>query len=246
VTARQAPFQCGGQERFAEARFRRRLRPGDGRNGDAQPHAAAGQTQLKLAFPPLEPAFHDADRHPQGAGGLLVRLLFQKMQDEGLAVLLREVVQLLIENLLVEGGLDLFERSGTLHFRLLEFIAARHAVPADEGLLRQPQGHAVQPACDRLPTPELRRVAGQDEERRLEHVLGGVPVSQHSQGDGVHQRPEPADEFRERLLVPPPHEPFDEFGIGRPRNRRSRNRRSRNRRSRSRRPGSPVNRLVRR
>jgi hypothetical protein len=68
-------------------------------------------------------------------------------------------------------------------------------------LLRDPQGHTVQPRADAA--IELKRMgpSGEDEKHRLEGVVGIVPISQNSQARSVHEGAVSADEGRKRVLV---------------------------------------------
>src|SRR5262249_19071321 len=68
-------------------------------------------------------------------------------------------------------------------------------------LQRRPVGHAVKPVGDPLPRPNRRRLADQDEERRLEGVLGVVVI------------PEDAPAHAPDHRAVPPHQRFE----GRPR-----------------------------
>ena len=72
-----------------------------------------------------------------------------------------------------------------------------------------------QPPSD-LVVPDRAGLAGQDEERRLEGVLGVVRVAEDAPADGQDHRPVPRHQGRERRLVAPGDEPPEQRGVGRP------------------------------
>ena len=71
---------------------------------------------------------------------------------------------------------------------------------ADAGLLGRAHGDAVEPARDLLPAHDRGRLPGQDQEGRLEGVLGLVRIAQDAAADAQHHRPVPLHQLGECLL----------------------------------------------
>jgi hypothetical protein len=119
----------------------------------------------------------------QRRGGLLAAAAFEDAEGERCPVLRGQPLHLLVQHGLqlaqgrLAGGLDLGRPCGPV------FVG----VPSRHGTFRSP-GHAeggpVQPARQRLRPADLRRLPRQHQERRLEHVLGVVLVSQAAAGHG--------------------------------------------------------------
>ena len=61
-------------------------------------------------------------------------------------------------------------------------------------------GHAVQPGADRLALADRAGLAEQDQERRLERVVGLVRVAQDAPADAEHHRAVPLDQQGEGRL----------------------------------------------
>ncbi len=70
----------------------------------------------------------------------------------------------------------------------------------DPGAERDPAGHAMEPSRQRIRIVDRARPAGQQQERRLERILGQVAVGQQMATDAQHHRPMPLDQGRERRL----------------------------------------------
>ena len=64
-----------------------------------------------------------------------------------------------------------------------------------------PQGDPIEPAGEAIAPPDRPRSPGQDDERRLEDVVGVVRVDEHSLGDPLDQRPVATDKLAERGWV---------------------------------------------
>jgi hypothetical protein len=77
----------------------------------------------------------------------------------------------------------------------------------------QAVGHAVKPAGQRLPPADGPRLAGQQQEGGLVHVLGVVLVVQQAPRDAEHHRPVPPQEGVEGRLFAPAHEPRQQFAV---------------------------------
>jgi hypothetical protein len=145
-------------------------------------------------------------------GRVLARPAFQLAQDDGSTVAGRQALDFLVEDLppvLAFGRRG--RRLGHDDHLLLTLAAAGQDGPGFEG---GPPGHAVQPARHPVARHDARRLAGQDEERRLEAVLGVVGVRQQAPADAHHHRPVAAHQRRERRLVAPGQERFQQPAVG--------------------------------
>ena len=84
----------------------------------------------------------------------------------------------------------------------------------DARLDRDPVADPVQPAGERAADPERAGLAGQQQERRLEGVLGVVRVAEHLAADRQDHPPVPADQG---LRTPPDRrrdlEPLEQLGV---------------------------------
>ena len=80
-------------------------------------------------------------------------------------------------------------------------------------------GHAVQPGADRLALADRAGLAEQDQECRLERVLGLVRVAQDAPADAQHHRAVQGHERGERRLVTTAHEPLEQRPVIQPRHR---------------------------
>ena len=58
------------------------------------------------------------------------------------------------------------------------------------------------------------RLVGQDEESRLEGILGVVAMTQHAVADAQNHRTMPAHQRRERRLFASTNKPLQQFSIG--------------------------------
>ena len=84
------------------------------------------------------------------------------------------------------------------------------------GARRDPEGHPVQPARQRVTPPDRSGRPGQDEERGLERVLGIVMIAQDLLADPLDHGPVPFHERRERQLVTPGYEHLQQLPVAHP------------------------------
>jgi hypothetical protein len=102
-------------------------------------------------------------------------------------------------------------RRGQLVGRLRGRRALRRRGPRAQ---RDAVGDLVQPRRDHLAAPDRGGLAREDQERRLESVLGLVRVAQHALAERQHHRPVPPREHFERRLVAPADEVLQELRVG--------------------------------
>ena len=79
-----------------------------------------------------------------------------------------------------------------------------------------PGRHTMQPGPEPTRVADRASLLDQDQERRLERVLGVVGVAQHAPADVQHERPVPGDQGGERGLVPAGEELAQQGGVARP------------------------------
>ena len=75
----------------------------------------------------------------------------------------------------------------------------------------------MEPGAQRIPHPEGPGLPDQDQERRLERILGVVRVGQDAPADAQDHRPMPLDQDREGQLgrlAPIGREPLQELPVG--------------------------------
>ncbi len=82
------------------------------------------------------------------------------------------------------------------------------------GLAGDAQGDAVQPGGQRRGVVQPGSLAGQQEERSLEGVLGVGGARQHAAADAQDHRPVAGDQRREGVLVAVADEAAEQLGIG--------------------------------
>jgi hypothetical protein len=78
--------------------------------------------------------------------------------------------------------------------------------PADSlrpGADSDPAGYAIEPACNRRASADRTRLAGEDQERGLEGVVGIVGFPEHAPADTQHHRTMPSDQGCESGLTAP-------------------------------------------
>ena len=133
---------------------------------------------------------------------LPVGLALQLAQDDGDAVLLGQAAQLPVEGLgqvipKVSG-----HRLGLRHVRHLAFPPPPLG-PRRSRFHGRLVRHAVEPVAELLPWHDRSRLAGEDEERRLEGVLGVVVIPEDPAADAPdHRAVAPDDRLEDRLLSP--------------------------------------------
>ena len=86
----------------------------------------------------------------------------------------------------------------------------------DVRLDRDAVRHAVQPAAQGLAPPDRAGLLDQDEEGRLEGVLGVVGVAEDAAADREHHRPVPRHQGLERRRIGLGEEAVEELGVGQP------------------------------
>ena len=97
------------------------------------------------------------------------------------------------------------------------FLPCAAADSVSPGLQRHPVGDPMQPAAERLADPEHSRLADEDQERRLERILGGMRIAEYSPADGQHHRAVPRHQGHEGRLVALSAKPPHELRVGQPR-----------------------------
>ena len=80
------------------------------------------------------------------------------------------------------------------------FAATLFHLPRSSG---HPCRHAVQPGTKRFSPPNRVSPQGQNQKRRLERILGGMPVSECPVADREHHRPVAPDDLLEGCLAGP-------------------------------------------
>ena len=197
-------------------------RPGPGRRArDEQAvrprEAAPGQAGLQPLARPHQPDAERADRTAELPGRRLERQALEVAEDDRLAVLPRQPLDLLVQEPEVAIVFHRFESD----------IAAVHlGDPAFVGL--PPRGVRTGPggrrggrrrAASSRPTlsADRPRPRGQDQERRLESVLRVVGVVQDLGADVEDHRPVPEHQALEGVrgrVIGAGEEPFEELGVG--------------------------------
>jgi hypothetical protein len=152
------------------------------------------------------------------SGGLLVRLPFEIAEDQGSAVFLGELVQLVVEHppQLAPGdlgericlGMEFLGQGGAPRPQTFAGEGRRRRLPtpmacgAGPCVQRQTLGDRAQPAADRIPPGYPRPgLAGQDQERRLNDVLGLMLVTKDAPAGPEHPGAVALHERRERRLL---------------------------------------------
>ena len=79
-----------------------------------------------------------------------------------------------------------------------------NGIEVNPGFHGDPTGDPVEPACRRVLTPDRARPPGEDEEGRLEGVLGLVSVAEHAPADAEDHRSVAEDQHPEGSFLPPP------------------------------------------
>jgi hypothetical protein len=203
----------------AQSRIVRAWRGGRGALGQGRCQGGAGQRQAATPKPgsqaiarPRQPALDGADRPAEVARGLLAGQALKVAQDDGDAVLLRQLIHLLVKDRLPVAQVDAVRRRRLSHVGHLSFVG----LPSCGGDFDGPgdvEGHAVQPGGQRLLLANRAGLARKHEERRLESVLGVRPLAQRPAADREHQRAMPLQERREGVLIPLGDELLKQGGV---------------------------------
>ena len=144
--------------------------------------------QAPQAFPAADqPGLDRPDRAVQSPRGLLVGQPLEVAEDQRQPVLLRQPVEFLVELRPGLGGRSCGRCVSPPFLHPCAPAARRRAASARDFAATRPSD-AEQPARDRIGLADRGRLAGEDQERRLEGVLGGVLVAQHVAADPEHQR----------------------------------------------------------
>ncbi len=72
---------------------------------------------------------------------------------------------------------------------------------------------AIKPVGEHRRGSDRSRLAGEDEERGLEGVLGIVVVAEDAPADAQDHRPMPPDDRLERRLIATCDEPFEQIAV---------------------------------
>jgi len=86
----------------------------------------------------------------------------------------------------------------------------------DARLLSQPRSYTVEPATQCLPLADGACLAGQYQERCLEHILGILFLTEQTPADAHDQRPMSPYQHGEGFFITVPGEALHEFSIARP------------------------------
>ncbi|MCI0462074.1 MAG: hypothetical protein L0Z62_34410 [Gemmataceae bacterium] len=155
-----------------------------------------------------------AGRPAELAGRFLLSTSLQAAQDQRQAIPLRQPLQLLVQGGKQFANRHLFERvAGGGRNRLTLMMLAAQAGAAR--LETDVAGDTVQPAGQRRGPAYRRRLPGQQQERRLEGILGGGLITEDAATNAQHHRPVPAHQLGERLVVLSADIALQQDGIGR-------------------------------
>ncbi len=185
-----------------------------GRHRRARQHKAPPDQSLPEPFPgPVEPAANLPGSPAQLPGRFFLGLALQVAEEHDRPVMLRQPVQLLVQNgeqfLVGQGKSGLRQRHG-IDLRFLG-PAALLAGPHPEG---QAIGHGKEPAGHRFVPADRSGLAGQHQERGLEDVLG-FPMAEKASGHSQDHRPMPPHQLGERRLIALDGKAFQQLAVGR-------------------------------
>jgi hypothetical protein len=122
-----------------------------------------------------------------------------------------QAAQLLVHHATQVGVTDFWRgRFGHAHHLRLAPPALRRRCPQPH---RRLPGHAVEPVGDRL-SGHVRRLADEDEERRLKRILGVMVIVQEAATDAPRHRRVPPHQRGKGTVVPASQEAGQEFPIG--------------------------------
>ena len=136
--------------------------------------------------------------------------------DQGGPITLRQAAQLLVQEQdeVVPVPRRFRLKPGDIHHLPLDRALARSPAP---GLLGGPDRDAVEPAPELFAPSDRRGPPRQDEERRLEGVLGIMRCRQHAPANALDRGPVAMHQGRERVLgvvATPGEEPIQQLGVG--------------------------------
>ena len=145
-------------------------------------------------------------------GGLLLRLTFQVTEQQRRPVRLRHLPQSI-----VQCHLEFLPRhvgyAGCFAHICRLLLTCLPTVILAPGLQGQPVRHGVQPARDRFNFADGAGFAGENQEGRLERILGIVLVAADAPAHAIDHRPMPYEESDERRFLLPADESLEEFAI---------------------------------
>lgn len=162
-----------------------------------------------------QPPRDRADRPAELIGGLPMSLALQLAEDDGDAVLLGLAAQLLVKPFDQVVALILGQGRRFPHLRHLAFPRAppRPQRSRLQGrLVRDP----VEPVAELLAWRDRRRLASQNEERRLQRILGVVVIPQHAATDAPDHRTVAVDRHRKDGVLPASQETLQELPVRQP------------------------------
>ncbi len=90
-------------------------------------------------------------------------------------------------------------------------------VPPQPAPSRDPAGHTVEPAADRIQPTDRAGPPHQDQESRLERILGVVRVMKEVPANAQHHRPVAQNQHLECSRITTAREPLQQLPIGQPR-----------------------------
>lgn len=168
---------------------------------DRRHHQSAPlQAPAQLVATALQPSLHGTRRTIQALRCLVLRQPLQATKNDRGAVVLRQVVQFLIEDDEQLARAEFVERR-----RWRRATAVRLALYSPPSRVPCPQGEAkgdaMQPARQRFGTANRRRPAGQHQERGLEHVLGRLPILNDTARQAQHHRPVAVQQRSEGIAI---------------------------------------------
>jgi len=141
-----------------------------------------------------------------------VRQPLEIAEDDGNAVLLGQMVHLLMQDRLPVAQFDAVRQRRRSHVGHLSFVGS----PPRSGELDGPgdvEGDAVQPGGQGLLLADRAGLARQDEERRLERILGIRVLAQHPPANGEDERAMALQERGEGILAPLANKLLQQDGV---------------------------------
>ena len=171
-----------------------------GANGPIAPgrcDSTTGKPASKLIAATGQAAADGSHRPLQSGGGLVMGQSLEVAEHDRHSVFLRQPIDFLVDRGHILGRC--LQRLGLL-FRNQFQLAVGPLLPnspANEtgpGSGRDPEGHSVQPAPERVSAANRTGPAGQHQEDRLEGVVGLVTITQNLPANPVNHRPMPLDQ----------------------------------------------------
>ena len=195
-----------------------------GRGGQAAP----GQPHPEPFPGPSQPHADRAHRAAQATGGLLVAQPLEIAKHERNAIPFRKPGKLFVQDhvLLARDQRQVGQAGPWVRAGFDKFPAERFVLPpaivSHPRLPRARKGHTVEPVPQQFGLADRACLPRKDQERRLECVLGGVPVANDLHADAQDHRPMPhykGCKCELGRLIATRAEPRQELAIRRFRNR---------------------------